>query len=159
MNIKKVLLTIISISLKMICIAIAIMAIYTVGIKAYDFGVKLFAETSVDEAPGTDVRITISKGMTSSDIADELAKKGVIESSLAFKIKAKLVKFDKHIADGTYTLNTSMKMSDIMDIIEEKYEEESSIQAVEDASRKSEELNATTAVQSDDSTEETTIAE
>ena len=52
-----------------------------------------------------------------------------------------------------------MTMSDIMDIIEEKYEEESSIQAVEDASRKSEELNATTAVQSDDSTEETTIAE
>lgn len=159
MNIKKVLLTIISISLKMICIAIAIMAIYTVGIKAYDFGVKLFAETSVDAAPGTDVRITVQEGMTSKDIADELAKKGVIESALAFKVKAKLVKFDKYVTAGTYTLNTSMKMSDIMEVFEEKYEEESSIQAVEEASKKNEELNETTAVQSDDSTEVTTIAE
>ena len=86
MNIKKVLLTIISISLKMICIAIAIMAIYTVGIKAYDFGVKLFAETSVDEVPGTDVRITISKGMTSGDIADELAKKGFKNGQVYFSM-------------------------------------------------------------------------
>lgn len=148
MDIKKILLTIISISVKMICLAVVIMAIYTIGIKAYDFGEKLFAEVPMQEAPGTDIRVLITDDMSVMDIAKELQEKGLVESSLAFTIKGTLVKLDKHIVTGAYMFNTSMTMSQMIDVFEEKYEEESSIQALESQQASQE-----------DATNETTISE
>lgn len=156
MDIKKILLTIISISVKMICLAVVIMAIYTIGIKAYDFGVKLFAEVPMEAEPGTDIRVLVTDDMSLTDIAKELQEKELIENSFAFIIKGKLAKLDKHITASAYTLNTSMTMSDMIDIFEEKYEEESSLQAQEAELASQEQTQEQT---QEDTTNETTISE
>lgn len=104
-----------SISLRVIVIAIlAIVFVYAV-IRAYDFGYSVFTVKSTEEGEGMDVLVTITPEMSSSDIANLLVKKKLIDDASIFKIQIMLFTSEKYvILPGTYTLNTTMSPQDMI---------------------------------------------
>ncbi|MBK5253030.1 MAG: endolytic transglycosylase MltG [Peptostreptococcaceae bacterium] len=61
--------------------------------------------------------VTIEMGSSTSDIANKLASKGIIDNAKHFKILSKLNRFDGKFQAGTYSLSPSMTPTDIAKII------------------------------------------
>lgn len=109
---------IVSISLNALFIAIAVIIVVTVGTKAYTFGNKIFNETAVDTVENArTVDVTISSGVSAKKLATQLYDKGLIEDKTIFFFQVKLSDYKDKFKDGTYSLNTSMKPTDIMKIL------------------------------------------
>ena len=104
-----------SISLRVVIIAIlAIVFVYAV-IRAYDFGYSIFTVKETEEGDGMDVLVTITEDMTTSDIADLLVKKKLIDDASIFRIQVMLFTSEKYvILPGTYTLNTKMSPQEMI---------------------------------------------
>lgn len=94
------------VALRVIVITLLVFVCYAVANTCFRFGYTVFCADSVDKAPGTDVSVTVSKGETVDELADELYTGGVIPSEYAFRIQARL--YDMVLYPGTYKLNTSM---------------------------------------------------
>lgn len=109
---------IVSISLNALFIAVAVVIVVTVGTKAYTFGNKIFNETAVDTVENArTVEVTISSGVSAKNLASQLYDKGIIEDKTLFYFQVKLSDYKDKFKDGTYSLNTSMKPTDIMKIL------------------------------------------
>ena len=62
-----------------------------------------------------DVLVSITEDMSTSDIADLLVKKKLIDDPSVFKIQVMLFTSEKYvILPGTYTLNTNMSPQDMI---------------------------------------------
>ncbi len=85
--------------------------------KAFDFGYRIFTETPVDEEPGVNVEIVIEEGMTVTAIGDLLEKNGLIRDGDLFWLQYKLSAYSGRIRPGTYTLNSSMTVKEMMIIM------------------------------------------
>ena len=83
---------------------------------AYNFGHEIFYISSVEEAPGRDVSIRISKGETATDVAEELEDKGLIKNRASFYVQCWFFEYD--INPGTYVLNTSMTPREMLELID-----------------------------------------
>ena len=105
---------IVSISLNALFIAIAVIVVVTVGTKAYTFGNKIFNERAVDTVDNAKVvDVTISSGVSASQLYD----KGLIDDKTVFYFQVKLSDYKDKFKDGTYSLNTSMKPTDMMKVL------------------------------------------
>lgn len=80
---------------------------------AYSFGHELFYEQSVEEAPGRDIRVTIPEDMSTEQAAELLARKGLISSPAAFRVQSRF--FGLKVKPGTYMLNTSENVKEILE--------------------------------------------
>ena len=74
-------------------IAIAVIVVVTVGTKAYTFGVS------------------------AGQLASQLYDKGLIDDKTVFYFQVKLSDYKDKFKDGTYSLNTSMKPTDMMKVL------------------------------------------
>lgn len=84
--------------------------------------VLVFADPTANRnsAPraGTDekkIHIKIREGMTTGEIADQLAEKGVIASSLKFRFRARVRGYDGKMKPGTYTFTENMADEDVFE--------------------------------------------
>lgn len=68
--------------------------------------------------PQTPVRIEIPDGATASEVAELLSARGVIRSSLAFRVLARLRGIGSEIQAGEYALTTNMRASEVLDLLE-----------------------------------------
>ncbi len=104
-----------------------IILVSTVGKKAYDFGFRVFTEGPVAEAPGRDIVVSVEKGESLRSIAKKLEEKGITTDWALFFVQAKLTEHKGSIDPGTYTLNNSYTVDELMAILtkaDEKEEEE-----------------------------------
>ena len=109
---------IVSISLNALFIAIAVIVVVTVGTKAYTFGNKIFNEGAVDTVDNAKiVDVTISSGVSAGQLASQLYDKGLIDDKTVFYFQVKLSDYKDKFKDGTYSLNTSMKPTDMMKVL------------------------------------------
>ena len=109
---------IVSISLNALFIAIAVIVVVTVGTKAYTFGNKIFNERAVDAVDNAKVvDVTISSGVSAGQLASQLYDKGLIDDKTVFDFQVKLSDYKDKFKDGTYSLNTSMKPTDMMKVL------------------------------------------
>ena len=69
-----------------------------------------------------DITVTIPDGQKDSDTIHKLKKDGLIDNELAMRVQMKF--YDYEIQPGTYTLNTSMSSKKMLQILNEKTEEE-----------------------------------
>ena len=120
-DINKVTGTVIGISGKLILYALVILLLAEGITRGYAFGHSLFYESSVEQAPGR-ILITIPDGQKDSDTIHKLKKDGLIDNELAMRVQMKF--YDYEIQPGTYTLNTSMSSKKMLQILNEKTEEE-----------------------------------
>jgi len=63
------------------------------------------------------IHVKISSGMTTGEIASQLEEKGVISSSLKFRILARLREYDDKMKPGTYSFMTGMEYDEVFEII------------------------------------------
>ena len=109
---------IVSISLNALFIAIAVIVVVTVGTKAYTFGNKIFNERAVDAVDNAKVvDVTISSGVSAGQLASQLYDKGLIDDKTVFYFQVKLSDYKDKFKDGAYSLNTSMKPTDMMKVL------------------------------------------
>lgn len=109
---------IVSISLNALFIAIAVVVVVMAGTKAYTFGNKIFNEKSIDSVDNAKiVDVTISSGVSAKKLASQLYDKGLIEDKTVFYFQVELSDYKDKFKDGTYSLNTSMKPTDMMKIL------------------------------------------
>ena len=100
---------------RVIAAALLVLLAYTLVMAAFRFGFTVFCADSVDPPPGRDVEVTVERGETIDEFAAALYKEGVIPNEYAFRIQARL--YDIGFYPGTYTLNTSMSVREIVKTI------------------------------------------
>lgn len=120
-EINKVTSTIIGISGKLIIYAVVILLLVEGMTRGYAFGHSIFYSTPMEEAPGTEKTVTIAKNQDAADAVRMLKDMGLISNDLAVLIQMKFYDYD--IYPGTYTLSTAMTSKEILQVLNEKPEE------------------------------------
>ncbi len=136
MQFNKALFKFIKVAFTIMVILLIVYAAVRISKTAYDFGYRVFTETAIDKAPGKDVTIQVTDGMSAKELGEELETKGLVRDANLFQIQLKLSAYSKKIKAGVYTLNTSMTPKEMMVVMaatEENTEEstESSTQSEE----------------------------
>lgn len=141
-GIDKATTVIIGIASKVILVVIALVLLY-LGIRyGFSFGRSLFYVDPAENTPGRDVEITVTEYDTYESLAQKLYESGVISDELSFRVQATLYQADLY--PGTYTVNSSQTIKDIILAMEESaldYESEAESQAaIEAASETAQEV-------------------
>lgn len=122
-NTNKISLKIISISLKVIVAAILIMVLYKGTTMAYSYGYAVFNDVPVEEAPGTDVTVTIDKDTSAREIGNILESQGLVNNGFVFYIQTKMIEKGSQMKPGRYELNTSMTAEKMISVMAANEEE------------------------------------
>ena len=117
MNTKKAALTVLSIALKIVIIAVVAIGIFRLGSMAFSYGHAVFQEEAVDSMPGRTISVTVPDGASKTEIARLLEKKGLVEDWKLFYIQILCSKYSKTMKPGTYTLSTAMKPRQLMAVL------------------------------------------
>ena len=126
MNLNKFIFKFVRFSFSILVMLLIIIGLVKLGSFCYDFGYRVFTETSVDREPGRDVVVTVTKDMSEGDIGNMLEEKGLVRDSKLFYAQLKLSAYSGKLQPGTYTLNTSMVAKDMMVVMSAVPEEDTS---------------------------------
>lgn len=108
-----------------VLIILVIMFCVSTAQKAYDIGYNIFHQDSMDpEGQGTEVEVTITDGMSTSQIGKLLQEKGLIKDASVFPYQERFSSWHGKIVPGTYTLSTDMTTDEMLKIMSADYEED-----------------------------------
>ena len=124
MNSKNIVLPVFSAVFKIVLMIIIVMVVYRVSILAYDYGQRVFNEPPVTSGSGRAVTIVISQEDTVKEVGWMLENRGLIRDSLLFRIQEMVSEYHDKIIPGTYELNTSMTISEMLGIMSGQTEKE-----------------------------------
>lgn len=115
---NKTIRAIISISLNVLLVIVAVYIIFSAGSRAYTFGMRIFNEQAVDtEADARTVEVTIKDNISAKELAKALYDKGLIKDKTIFYFQVQLSDYKGKFAGGTYTLTSDMKPSEMMGVM------------------------------------------
>lgn len=117
MNTKQMILAVLGMIFKVAVAVLVIVVVYKGAITAYDYGYRVFQEPPVAEKPGMDVKVEITMGKSALQIGEILEAKGLIRDAKLFYVQNLLSHYKDKLRAGTYTLNTSMTMEEMMEIM------------------------------------------
>lgn len=101
-----------------------VILIYNLGLKAYDFGYRIFAEEPVELGTGRTVSVSIVEGKSVSEIGDILEEKGLIRDAKLFYFQEMFSEYKGELKPGVYELSTGMTPYEMMEIMSASDEEE-----------------------------------
>lgn len=115
---NKTIRLIISITLNAVIILAGVYLIFTAGNKAYSFGHNIFNEEAVTtQADAREVSVTVTASDTSKSIAKTLYNKGLVKDETIAYLQIVLSDYKDKFQAGTYELDTSMKPSEMFEIM------------------------------------------
>lgn len=119
MDAKKVVVTSVSIVLKVAVIAIVVLFVYEGAIAAYDYGYRVFAEPAISaKGTGRVISVAITEGKDAKEVGEILVAKGLIRDAQLFQIQYMTSKYnEKDIVPGVYELSTEMVAEEILSVI------------------------------------------
>lgn len=117
MRSSKIVLKIVGTMFSLLLWVLIFVGLVRIGQWAYGFGYRVFTESPVESAPGTDKSVTISDDMSAREIGNLLKEKGLIRDPDLFVAQLKLSSYSDTIKVGTYTLNTSMTAKEMMQVM------------------------------------------
>ena len=117
MRSSKIVLKIVKAMFSLLIVVLIAVGLLRAGVWAYGFGYRVFTESPVESAPGTDKSVMISEDMSAKDMGNKLKEKGLIRDANLFVAQLKLSSYADEIKVGTYTLNTSMTAKEMMQIM------------------------------------------
>lgn len=123
MNGKQMAGTILGTVVKIAIAVLVVFYVYKAASIAYDYGYRIFAEGPVSEEPGFDVSIAITSDKDVRDIGELLESRGLIRDGQLFVLQELLSKYHGKIKEGAYTLNTSMSVEEMLEIMAGETEE------------------------------------
>lgn len=117
MKTKQMVMAFLGMILKVAVTIIVVFFVYKAALIAYDYGYRVFQETPVSAAPGMDVEVEITVGKSPLQIGEILEQKGLIRDARLFYIQNLLSKYKDKLQAGSYVLNTSMTMEEMMAVM------------------------------------------
>lgn len=118
MNTNKIVLSVVSVSVKCIIIFLVVFFVFQGGRRAYQFGKAVFLDKAMTtEENSREVTVTISEGDSKMDVGNMLERIGLIENAKVFYVQTLLSEEGQNLKPGKYKLNTSMTSEDIMSAI------------------------------------------
>lgn len=130
-TVKQVSSAIIQIALTVIFLTIVIMIFNMAIRKAYSFGHEVFNMSPMAEPPGVDKIFIVEEGVSTMQCLESLENAGLIRDKNIARFQEFF--FEYEIYPGTYTLNTSMTVKEILEELNEKPPEETTEAAKEPA--------------------------
>ena len=76
MNTRKAALTVLSIALKIVIMAVIVLGIFKLGSTAFSYGHSVFQEEALDPMPGRTITVTVEDGSSAKTIAKLMEHKG-----------------------------------------------------------------------------------
>lgn len=122
-EINRITTAIITISIKLMVLALIILLLYEAVVRGFAFGHDIFYAEAAEAAPGREITVVIEEGENPKSAAGLLKKKGLIKNDFAFWFQSIFYDYD-NIYPGTYTFNTSMTSKEILRELNVKPEEE-----------------------------------
>lgn len=124
MNTKQMILAVLGMICRVAVAVLVIVVVYKGAVTAYDYGYRVFQEPPVAEKPGMDISVEITVGKSALQIGQILEDKGLIRDAKLFYVQNLLSHYKDKLRAGTYTLNTSMTMEEMMEIMSAQEPEE-----------------------------------
>ncbi|MBQ8527114.1 MAG: endolytic transglycosylase MltG [Lachnospiraceae bacterium] len=128
MSLKQVLAAILNMVFRLTISILVVMLIYRAAMYSYHFGYMVFADAAMEVSPGRDISITVETDDDILDVGNTLERRGLISDAKIFLVQAYLLEYKDKILPGVYSLNTSMKSEEMLEIMAsaaEKPDEES----------------------------------
>ena len=111
-----------------VIVATIVTMIFFAGIKqAYSFGYAVFGSPPAAPAPGTDKLFVVEEGMSTAQCVENLERAGLIRDKNIALIQEFFYEYE--VYPGTYTLNTSMTVKEILAELNEEPPQETATQA------------------------------
>ena len=101
---------------RLFVLAAAIIIMIFCAFSAYKFGIEIFSDRGVEDAPGTDKILEIKSGTSMTDLGKILEDNGVIKNRYVFFVQSKVFEVST-VQAGDYKFNTSQSGEQILDII------------------------------------------
>ena len=96
----------------------AFIAVIYIGKSAFDFGYAIFNQVPMaSEEDGRDITVVVENGDSVYQIGKILKNKGLIEDAKIFVVQEKLSNYKGKLQSGTYILNTSMNVEEMMAVL------------------------------------------
>ena len=108
---------------KVVVIAAVVVFVFRGATQAYEFGYKVFADEPMSISGGRTITVGISDSMSTSDIAEMLEEKGLIEDARLFVVQELLSAYHGEITPGIYDLSTAMTAQEMLAIMAAPAEE------------------------------------
>lgn len=125
MEVNKVIFKFLQIAFSIMITLLIIYGTVRAGRTAFELGYRVFAESPMEEIPGTDVVITIESGMGAKEIGELLKENKLIRDENLFFLQLNVSAYADKIIPGTYTLNTSLTARDMIILMSTEPETES----------------------------------
>lgn len=117
MKARQISVAILGMLLKMLVAIVVIVVVYKGAVIAYDYGYRIFQEPPMMESPGIDIQVDITMGKSAREIGKVLEENGLIRDANLFYIQNMLSHYKDELKAGSYVLNTSMTMEEMMEIM------------------------------------------
>lgn len=117
MKARQISVAILGMLLKVLVAMVVIVVVYKGAVIAYDYGYRIFQEPPMTESPGIDIQVDITMGKSARDIGRVLEENGLIRDANLFYIQNMLSHYKDELKAGSYVLNTSMTMEEMMEIM------------------------------------------
>ena len=124
MSASKVVLNILHVCIVALLIVLIAFGLVQAGTAAYSVGYRIFTEGAVDSAPGQDVVVEVSEGMSARSLGKLLEEKGLVEDAHVFMFQMMLSPYAKKVQPGLYTLNTSQTAEEMLAVMSPSQETE-----------------------------------
>lgn len=117
MTTRKAAMRVVLIGLKAAVFVLFFLGIIYAGQRAFQFTHAVFSDQPLEKAPGSDKKLQISEDISGKKLAEFLEKNGIVKSANEFQIQMKYHGYSGNVKAGTYVLNTSMRPSEILEIL------------------------------------------
>ena len=109
---------VLGVSFNIVLVIVGAIIIFAAGSKAYTFGHNIFNEESVDtEENARQVEVVISDGISAKQLSSILYDKGLCRDKTIMYFQIVLSDYNNNFVGCTYTLDTAMKPSEMMEIM------------------------------------------
>ena len=130
--VKKIIIGFLNMVFRFSVLALVVVGVYRLAMYSYHFGYMVFADASKEPSPGRDVVITAENTENVMELGRLLETRGLIEDRKIFLVQERLSEYHGKMVPGTYTLNTSMKAADMIEIMAQNYVEDGAVSEDED---------------------------
>lgn len=117
MSLKQVLAAILNMIFRLTISCVVVVLVYRAAIYSYHFGYMVFADAAMEASPGRDVTVTVEADDDVLDIGEILERRGLISDAKIFLVQAYLLEYNDKLLPGVYSLNTSMKSEEMLEIM------------------------------------------
>ena len=97
--------------------AIYVLIVFFIGVKLFNFGIRLFYERAVDTENEKNIDFIINNGDDVKTIANNLYSVGLIDDTLAFRFRAYIYKIK--FTPNVYSLKSTMTIKNMLDIFDD----------------------------------------